>query len=159
MGYRISRNLEATIIQFIEQALIDGSWSGINVEKAFARIYTLETPAICVRVSDTTHDKAELGTEATVRTPLVLIDIFAHDDGQRLDLKDFLISKLKKGMPYYEYEITNGTISGKTQNGRIRVLTISDTLVNLNVDKSSLDPHDRYRHLLSLSLSLGKLEN
>lgn len=156
--YRISRNIEASLIDYIKEELSNASWNNVTVEKSYARVYDIELPIICVRLSDTTHDKAEIGSESTRRTPLVLLDVFAKDDGGRLDLKDFLVSILKAGCPYYEYTISNGQVQSKTQNGRIRVVTIADTGVDLGVDKSNLDVHDRYRHLLTLTLSLGRLE-
>lgn len=162
--YRVSRNIEASIIQYIEDQLTAGGWTGITVEKTFKRVYDIpvdtfnKNGAICVRVGDTTHTQAEIGETSTRRFPFVLIDIFASSDGQRLDLKDYLVSVLKGGMPYYEYETSGNTITSKTQNGRLRVTNIDDEEVNLGVDKSELEIHDRYRHLLSLSLSLGRVE-
>jgi len=155
--YRISRNIEASIIEYIKSEL-SGSWSGINVEKTFARVYDIDTPIICVRVGNTTHDDAEIGDNATIRTIQVLIDIFAENDGQRLDLKDYLVSILKGGLVYYSYEIENGTIKTKTSAGRIRVLNIDDTPVEFDVEKSRLDVHDRYRHLLTLQVGTGQIE-
>ena len=157
MPYRISRNLEASIIDYVRTE-ITGAWSNIHVEKTFARIYDIELPSVCVRVGTTTHEKVELGGDSTVRTPNILIDIFATSDGQRLDIKDFLIEKLKAGLPYYDYIISNGKTTSKTENGRIRVLNIDDTPIDFDVDKNSLDTHDRFRHLLTLSISLGRVE-
>lgn len=157
MPYRISRNIEASIIDYIRTE-ITGAWSNIHVEKTFARIYDIELPSICIRVGVTTHEKVEIGADATIRTPVVLLDIFATSDGQRLDIKDFLIEKLKSGLPYYDYTIVNGAITDKTENGRIRVLEISDDPIDFDVDKNTLDTHDSYRHLLSLSISLGRVE-
>lgn len=164
MAYRISRNIEASIIDYLSGQLTLAGWTNITIEKTFARIYDIpvdafeNTGAICVRVSNTTHEKAEIGADSTVRTPSILIDIFANNDGQRLDLKDFLVSILKSGMPYYEYVITSGAVSSKIQNGRIRILTLDDDIVNLGIDKSALAIYDRYRHLLALSISLGRVE-
>ncbi len=157
MPYRISRNLEASIIDFLREQL-EMQWTGVKVCKTFARIYDIELPSICIRVGTTTHEKVELGGDATIRTPNILIDIFATSDGQRLDIKDFLIEKLKSGLPYYDYIISNGTVTSKTANGRIRVLDIDDTPIDFDVDKNSLDTHDRFRHLLTLSISLGRVE-
>ncbi len=157
MPYRISRNLEASIIDYVRTE-ITGAWSNIRVEKTFARIYDIELPSVCVRVGTTTHEKVELGGDSTVRTPNILLDIFATSDGQRLDIKDFLIEKLKAGLPYYDYIISNGKTTSKTENGRIRVLNIDDTPIDFDVDKNSLDTHDRFRHLLTLSISLGRVE-
>jgi len=159
-SYRISRNLEASFIEYIEEKLnaTGIGWSNIKIEKSFARVYDLDLPAICIRCGVTDHDKVGIGEDSTVRTTDVMIDIFATSDGQKLDIKDFLIEKLKGGLPYYEYTIANGEIQDKTQNGRIRILDIGDTSIDLDTPKDDLDVHDRFRHLLTLSVSLGKVE-
>ncbi len=156
--YRITRNLEASIIDYIKDELIAGAWNNISVEKTFARIYDLPVPGICVRCGTTEHEKVEIGADSTTRNPQVLIDIFGSDDGLRLDLKDFLIEVLKGGLPYYAYTIANGTVQSKVEDGRIRILEFDDVPVNFDTDREELDPHDRYRHLLTLSISLGKVE-
>ena len=155
--YRISRNLEASFIDYLKTNLqID--WNIGRVEKTFAKIYDIELPSICIRVGDTIHNKAEIGDNSTIRNVHVLIDIFATSDGQRLDLKDYIIKKIKNGLYYYDYEIENGQVKTKTQNGRIRILTIDETLINFGTEKQDLDVHDRFRHLVDLTISLGKVE-
>jgi len=156
--YRVSRNIEASIIDFIKDQLIIDDWKNVNVEKSFARIYEIELDSICVRCGVTAHEKAEIGADSTTRTPQVLIDIFAHEDGLRLDLKDWLIEKLRNGIFYFEYTIVNGKIQAKVQNGRIRILTFDDTPVDFGEDKATSDIHDRHRHALTLSVSLGRVE-
>ena len=158
MSYRTSRNLEATIIQYIEDQLA-GDWTNVAVEKTFAKVEPSNLPVICVRVGVTEHTRAEIGETSTHRTANILLDIFAKSDGQRLDLKDFLIEKLKNGLPYYEYTIINGKIQDKTQNGRINILTIDDVPVDFDVDKNELGVTDRYRHLITLLVSLGRIES
>ncbi len=162
--YRISRNIESSIIEFIQSELSSAGWTNITVEKTFSRIYGIpvetfqKQAAICVRLEDTQHQQAEIGETSTNRFPLVLIDIFATSDGQRLDLKDFLVQIFKKGLPYFEYQTSGNTITSRIQNGRIRVTKIDDVPVSFGVDKSSLEVHDRYRHLLTLETSLGRVE-
>lgn len=156
--YRTSRNLEASLIDFIISGLSTGGWTGITVEKSFARVYEIELPVICVRLTTTTHNHIEIGDNATNRVPLIIIDIFAKNDGQRLDLKDFLISLLKGGVPYFDYVVSGNTVSTKTPNGRIRVLSIGDNPIDLSQDKATLDEHDKYRHQLVLTVNLGKVE-
>lgn len=156
--YRVSRNIEASFIDFITDSVaID--WVGVNVCKTFSRVYKLELPVVCIRLSDTIHTSAELGSNATVRTPLILIDIFGTSAGNALDLKDYLVKKLKSGIKYFEYTIALGKVTSKVQRGRIRVLRISDTPVNFDIDdKAALDFRDRYRHLLSINASIGRME-
>lgn len=161
MSYRISRNIEASLVDYINDSLdsTGSGWSNVNVEKTFARAYDITLPTICVRVGTTNHERAEIGTTSTVRTPVVLVDVFASSDGQRLDLKDWLIGIFRDGLPYYEYVISGGTVQSKTQNGRIRVLNIDDNPIDFDVPKNDLDVHDRYRHNLVLSVSLGRTES
>ncbi len=157
MAYRESRNIEASLIDYLTTEL-EANWTNIGVEKTFAEIKEIEIPSVCIRVGDTIHTKAEIGGDSTVRTVQVLIDIFASSDGQRLDIKDFIVEKIKGGCIYYDYVIVNGAVQSKTANGRIRAMLIDDSGVNFDTDKDRLDPHDRYRSLITLSVSLGRVE-
>lgn len=154
-----SRAIEASTIDYITEKVAEYDWQGVAVEKTFKNVYEGSIPAICVRVGNTVHEKVELGSDSTVRTPVLLIDIFAHSDCQRLDLKDFLLSILRNGWTYYEYYANHGKVVEKNEVGRIRVESISDTVVFTGDDKSTLDPHDQFRHLLSLEISLGIVED
>ncbi|KKL59180.1 hypothetical protein LCGC14_2217930 [marine sediment metagenome] len=155
--YRPNRNIEASMIDFLDTEL-KAQWSNIKVEKTFARIYGIALPSVCVRVGTTSYDKVEIGSETIKRNPQVLIDIFCKGDGLKLDIIDYIISKIKSGMPYYEYVVVNGAVQSKTENGRIRMLDMDVTHIDFGVDKNNLDVHDRYRALITCSISLGKIE-
>ena len=162
--YRESRALEASLIDFLRERLEEENWTNINVEKSFARAQTLamnmnsgET-VLCVRASTTNRKKFELGSDNLLRSQLVLIDVFATSDGQRLDLVDFIIAELKAGFPYYEYQIDGNSVSSRIQNGIASITNFDDSPVNFNADKSSLELQDRYRHLISITVSTGKVE-
>ncbi len=155
--YRQSRDIEASLIDYLTTEL-EASWTDINVVKTFVEVKTLSLPSVCIRVGDTSHAKAEIGADSTIRTVQVFIDIFASSDGQRLDIKDFIVEKIKGGCIYYDYVISGGSVQSKTANGRIRVIDIEDSGVNFDIDKDKLDPHDRYRSLITLSISLGRVE-
>jgi len=157
MQYRPTRNCEASIIEFLRDELT-ASWTNIHIEKTFTKIYGLSLPAICVRCGTTSYDPVEIGGNSLKREPQILIDIFASSDGQRLDLKDFVIDVIKNGCIYYNYEIESGAIKSKVASGRIRVLNIEDTPINFEEDRNSLDIHDRYRNLITLTISTGKVE-
>jgi hypothetical protein len=162
--YRISRNIEASFISFLQETLTETPylWNDIQVIKGFNKAYELPTPTIAVRAENTIYDKVEVGSNSFVRTVQVFVDIFASDDGMRLDLKDCIIEILKDGLVYNEYTITKSgrtATSSATPNGRIRIQKIDDKAINFNVDdKSKLDVHDRYRHLLTLTVSIGRVE-
>lgn len=159
--YRISRNIEASILDFLDD-LFNGfgsDWYGISVEKTFAKIYKAKLPSVCVRVGVTTYDRVEIGNTAIKRTAQIFIDLFTQSDGQRLDLKDYIIEKTKGGFPYYDYEIKEGVVKSKTESGRVSIRDIDDTPVDFDIDKDKLSPQDKYRHLITLTCSLGQVEN
>lgn len=164
--YRISRNIEASVIDFLNEVLhlANVGWKHITVEKTFKRIYGLQMDentqhaAICVRVLGSIHHKAEVGDNATWREVTVMLDIFATSDGQREDLKDYIIEYIKHGVPYYKYVIQGEGAPIKALAGRLRILKIEDTPVNFNVEKNQLQVVDRYRHALAITMSTGKIE-
>lgn len=155
--YRQSRNIEASIIDKLTADFL-ADWSGISVEKTFARIYDISLPSICIRVETTDFDKVEIGGDNVTREAQVLIDVFGTSDGNAHDLIDYIVTKLKGGCVYYEYEITSGTVDSKTANGRIRIKNIDITPINFDEDKSKLDAHDRFRKLITLTISTGEVE-
>lgn len=168
-SYRPSRNIESSIIKAIRQILIDNHFENTTVVKNFKRAYDIpldpkeKNAIICVRCGNTIYEGVELGSNTKKRKPLALIDIFAQNDGQRLDLKDLLIDKLKEGIDYIEHIVAGGATSNaeytsKKVNGKIRVESIDDTEINFGVDKRQLSPSDRYRHLISLHCAKTLLE-
>jgi len=156
--YRQTRNIEASLIDFLTTHF-DEDWSNVNVEKGFARVYDIDLPVVAVRVNTTSHDKAELGGDSTVREVQVLIDVFCTSDGQKEDFCDYIVSKIKAGIPYYNYVINNGVVQSKTQDGRLRFTSIEVSPIDFDTEKSKLSLHDRYRALITLSASRGKIEN
>ena len=156
--YRYSRNIEASLIDHINQKLSDDGWTNIEVCKGFTRAYDLTVPIVCIRLSDTSYSKVEIGSDSVYRVPLIFIDIFGSSDGNRLDLKDYLVSILKSQIPYYEYTIANGTVQSKVRNGNIEVLEIRDIAINFDINKNELAVQDRFRHLLTLTTELGIIE-
>lgn len=162
--YRQTRNIEASVIDYLTKVFNQGGWSNIIIEKTFTRIYGVQVDsnaqvaAICVRVLSSKHNKAEIGDNATWRDALIMLDIFATSDGQREDLKDFVISHIKHGVPYYQYNISEAKVATKIQKGRLRILSIEDNPVNFNIDKSQLAVLDRYRHVLAINMSTGQIE-
>ena len=165
MAYRQTRNCESSTIERIQAILTANSYTNVSVEKVFARVYDIPLDSkegnavICVRVSDTTHSHVEAGSHLTSRHPLIIIDVFATNDGQKLDLKDLLITNLKSGYTYNEFVIVNGIVDSRTANGRIEITEFDDTPVSLDIDKSILDIHDRYRHRITLHARLSALES
>jgi hypothetical protein len=145
--YRTYRNLEATLVDFITAQLIADGWSGIRVEKAFAEIYKGTLPAICVSMEESDAISREIGSKSYLENILVSIRIFSQNDGNRLDLASWMLSKIMPGLDYYTYVITSG-VAAKTLAGRIIILETTANRKELK-NTDNLDIIDRYRHILT----------
>ena len=161
--YRKTRSIDATMVDIITSKLSDGGWSDITVQKHYKNIENLTLPIIIVSVENTDYERIQIGDSTMLRKPIIIIDIYATSDGNREDLKDFLISELKDGVIMYDYTTTtsgrNTTVDTKTVNGRITILDITDEPLDRDTDKSNLAVLDRFRHRITLSSQLSKLES
>lgn len=149
MAYRISRNIEASLIDRITADLATDGWSGIRIEKSFAEVYKGTLPCICINALEIRPEKLEIGSKTNLKYFTVNIRIFATSDGQRLDLSDWLLDKLEDDTDYYSYTITGGIVSAKVLAGRIVITKFFDNRKEL-VNTEILEKEDRYRHLLSM---------
>jgi hypothetical protein len=146
--YRISRNIEASLIDRITTDLTTDGWVGIRIEKSFAEVYGGTLPCICINALEIRPELLEIGSKTNLKYFTVNIRIFATSDGQRLDLSDWLLDKLEDDTNYYIYTIVGGIVSTKVLTGRIvltRWFENRKELINTEV----LEKEDRYRHLLS----------
>jgi len=157
-AYRQSRNIEQSLREYITDNL-NADWTSptIACELGYRNISGNDLPIVLIRLSDTIHERVEVGTISTRRLPLVLIDIYTGNDGLRLDLKDYLITKLKGQVVYKEYTVTNNVSVG-VASGTMMITSIEDTPVDFDTDKNELSVVDAHRHLLSLSINLQRVE-
>jgi regulator of sigma D len=93
----------------------------------------------------------EVGSKTHLKYFTIYIRIFASNDGQRLDLSDWLFEKLEDDTNYYSYTITNGAISAKVLTGKIVITRWLDNRKEL-INTENLIAEDRYRHLLSFEV-------
>jgi len=151
MSYRISRNIEASIIDRITADLVTASWTGIRVEKSFSEVYKGTLPCICINALEIRPKKLEIGSKTNLKYFTVNIRVFAVNDGQRLDLSDWLLDLLEDDTNYYVYTITNGVVSAKVLTGRIVITKWFDNKKELT-NTEVLEKEDRYRHILSFEV-------
>ncbi len=155
--YRVSRDIEASLVDFLKPLFL-ADWGIDRIEKTFKNVKGINLPMLVLRAGETDHTKAEVGDTATIRTTQVLIDIFANSDGQKLDIKDWLINNIKDGCPFLEHTVVDGEVDSTVLFGRIRVLTIEDTPVDFGIQKDDLEIPDRFHNLVTLGISIGRIE-
>jgi hypothetical protein len=149
--FRKKRCLEFSLIDYLTEQ-INTDWSGVSVIKSFSQAYKTAIPVICIRSLNTLHNKKEIGNTDLEDIVTIVIDIFAKSDGQRLDLADYLVEKIKVGCVYYNYSHSsaNPEVLDKEADGRIKVVSwISDNRIDFGIDVSE---YDKFRHILSFTV-------
>lgn len=154
-NYKLSRNLESSLIDFFRQELTSNGWVGIIVEKSLKQS-EIKPPCILIYCSDTDTQSKEIGSGKYLKFPTIVIRVFATSDGIRLDLADWLLEKLEGSINYYEYVINDGQVISKILAGEILVRKIiRNEKELLNTNPELLEYSDRYRHNLTISCFIG----
>lgn len=154
MAYRKTRNLEASIIDFITDKLEEDNWTSIRVEKSFSNVYEGTLPCILVEEYSDSAKRLEIGGDTYIELQIINIRIFAKNDGQRLDLKDWLFDVIKNGLDYYEHLNVSGEVGSTTLAGRINVNRIVANKKEM-ANTEMLHLYDRFRHILTLEVKVA----
>jgi len=150
------RNLLYSIIDYLTVQLTADGWSGISVVKGFTQAYETPLPCIAIEVAETNSEiiGKEIGSTAYLENIPVSIRIFEKKEELRKDLANWLATKIMPGLSYYEYTITDGSVSGKDLAGRVVILRVIDNRKELS-NLENLAEEDRYRHLFSFSCRIA----
>ena len=154
MPYRLYRNIEKSLIDYLIEELDKDGWNGFRVEKSFSHAHDGTLPAICVNVEEPDVKRIEIGSNLYEEIITVSIRLFCDDDGQRLDLSSWLLEKIMPGIEYYEYNISSGKINEKTLIGRISVQQITTSRKELK-NTEGLDKADKARHLFQFTMKVN----
>ena len=144
--FRTSRNCELSLLYFLETCFT-ADWTGITVVKSFKEVYTttINLPVICVRLSETSTTRLEIGSSTIENRYMMTLDVFARSDAQRLDLSDYIKSKLQDGWIHYDHSHASGDNStlSRSANGRDWVVEwVNDMKLDFGEDA---DEKDKYR--------------
>jgi len=147
--FTTARNVELSVIYYLEQQ-INASWSGISIVKSFTQAYDKPLPVVCIQLDNVARDRLEIGSNTLNNTYNIVIDIFAKSDGQRIDLADFVIDKLKDGCAYYIHSHLSGdnTTLQRVASGRVQLVSILEDR-KLEILENT-DAKDRFRHFISV---------
>jgi len=147
------RNIELSTLAHFETQL-GSDWSNVSVEKTWKRVYSADVslPIVCIRLGSSEIARLEIGSTTLEPRHMIIIDIFATSDAQRLDLANYVTTKLKDGWVYNAYAHVSGDKSQLTEtaDGRIFVTT---WITNDKVDfGDTTEVKDRYRHTISIAV-------
>ena len=153
MEWRAKRNIENSILKYIRDN-INADWSNVNTGLSFDYKEN-SLPFIAIRADSATHSKLELGSTTLNSKNLIIIDIYAKGDGQRLDLAEYLLDKLRGGFQYYIWQPNPADKENllTTANGWVYVSIAGDVKIDLGENVGACD---KFRHRITLELERNK---
>jgi len=156
LAWGILRNLENSIKDFLDTEIITDSVTDINGVNIPVRVgrknddnWTL--PCISLYNESETLSRFEIGSNNRDARELIIIDIYATNEGERLDLAKWLTDTINNGLRYYTYTYkpSNPESPTKVAGGWINVDFLTNTRVSLGQNISEIDAH---RHRVSVNV-------
>jgi hypothetical protein len=158
MGYRQFRNLEASLIDFLTDALADDGWNNIRVEKNFAEVYKPNRtfPCFLVEVGDVNPmPTLEVGNYKHIQYFNISIRIYATSNSLREDLANWLFDILESTIiDYYEYTIQSGDVESKVLAGSVIITQFTKHAREL-ANTTNVSTEDKFRHIISFKAKLS----
>ena len=155
LAWQTQRNIEMSLKDFLTaQVTADGvtGYDNVDVPVRVARKVDADwtLPCITAYVDSKSAPRAEVGSNNRLDTHLIIIDIYAVDEGQRQDLADWLEGAINDGFRYYAYTPSVGTplVPTKVAGGLVEVNFVTNARVGLG---QNVDPEDAHRHRISIN--------
>lgn len=153
--WRLYNNIQASLYDFItaqaiSDSLTDIAGNSITFQIGRKNSEMGDLPIITFYVESEVISTPFIGSFVRDDKQIVIIDIYALTETDRLDLAKWVVDTLNNGWPYYSYADNPADADSpiKTKSGRINVYDrIENTRVNLN---QNVDKYDQHRHRISL---------
>lgn len=159
LAWQLYRNLENSLKDFLDAKVILDSVTDINGVNVPIRVgrkndSNWSLPCITVYFESETSTRFELGSNNTLDLELMIIDIFATNEGERIDLAHWVKETIKDGFTYYSYTPNESDPQNPTKvaGDLTTVDFITNTRVSLGVN---VDPIDAHRHRISIQVDLN----
>lgn len=152
--WQLYRNLENSLKYFLDTQVIadsvtdiDGNNVSIYVGRKSDNTWTI--PCITISFDIETNTRLEIGSNLRDDRYLIILDIYATNEGERLDLAKWLRDSLEDGFRYYSYtyNISNPDSPTKVAGGLVNVDFLTNTRVDLGQNVDTVDAH---RHRISI---------
>jgi hypothetical protein len=153
------RNLENSLKEFLDRAIIDdeikdikGNLIPIRIGRKNDNDWTL--PCITLYYESEIAPRGFLGSNKRLDQQLMILDIYATNEGERLDLAIWLSETINNGWRYYSYNpnVSNPETIAKVEGGWVKVDFITNTKVTLG---QNVDPIDAHHHRISIRVEIS----
>ena len=156
MDYRLYQNLQNSLVDKLQAQITSDGLTGDNSQSISVRASRKNDdnwalPAISVYFESETATRFELGSNKRDDRQLIIIDIYATNENERLSLAKWLVDTINDGWQYYTYAYNsvNPESPTKTAGGWVNVNFLTNEPVNLVQTVSEIDAH---RHRVSISV-------
>jgi hypothetical protein len=142
-------NLESSLEDFLKQeALNDGLSVGIRVGQKLDTTWTL--PSIQIYVDSKLKPRLEIGSNKRATRYLIILDVRATNNLERLNLADWVETVFNDGFTYYEYVYNPLTPDSptKTDKGYVGFDFVRSEAIDFGDDVNS---YDLYRYRITIN--------
>lgn len=155
-------NIEQSLFDFLKSAIQTGNIQvlddngtakdvNVRVGNKFDKEWSLPTIQI-FHDSNPSAPRESVGSERRDTRYLIIIDIRANNETNRLNIADWVTDTINDGFPFYEYTM-NGNSPTKILKGECPFDFVTNTKVNLGLDADLID---KYRHRISISCWISR---
>ena len=156
LAWQLYRNLENSLKDFLDTEIVNDSVTDINNKLIPVRVGRKEDenwtlPCISVYMESELLTPFEIGSVLKDERQLLIIDIYATNEGERLDVAKWLTTKINNGLRYYSYtpDINTPESPTKVAGGWVNVDFLTNTRINLGQNVDYIDAH---RHRVSINV-------
>lgn len=149
------RNVELSTIYFLETQ-INADWTGISTIKAKKNGVAVDPPVVTVKVISVFPKLKEIGSRTLENTYNIVVDIYASSDGQKLDLAQYIESKIILDWTYYIHSQESGNpgVLNRVSNGKVSWQNFTQHTSLDFVD--TVDKADRFRYVLAFNVRVSQ---
>ena len=148
LDWGVQTNLEKSLKDFLtSQATTDSVDVNIDVGENFNDSW--ELPHIQIYADNKQKPRAEIGSNKRANEYLIIIDVRARTNPERMNLGDWIETGINNGFTYYTYASnpSNRDNSIKTEAGYVSFDFISSRKINLG---ENVNLYDKWRYRISI---------
>ncbi len=156
MTWRLYRNLENSFKDFLDtsiasDSLVDEKGNAIPVRIGRKNDSNWTIPFFSVYMESETLENFEIGSNLKDDRQLMVLDVYASNEGERLDLTKWLVDIINDGLRYYSYTYNPLTPEAPTAvaGGWVNINFLTNARVNLGQNVAKADAH---RHQVTVSV-------
>ena len=152
MSWRTYRNIEASLYDFLTSqatadSLVDVHGDSVNFRVGRKNDNDWTLPTISFYFESETRERLEIGSNNRIDLQLIIIDIFAENEVDRLEFAKWVVDTINNGWTYYVYTGQSSGTPTKVASGLVNVNFLTNTRVALGENVSNFDAH---RHRISI---------